>query len=431
MAAALIGSSAAALAAWMTISEPMAARATVIAAICICLWLSEAVPPFVPTLILLVAVPLFLSSYGPQHELAPVLAWLADPVLALFFGGFVLGGAIARHGLDRAIAGLTIHWSQGSNLRLLSMVMVTTAFLSLWMSNIAATAMMIAALRPLLDASDERLRRAWLIGVAMAANLGGMGSPLGSGPNAIALSMAEGQISFLTWMLIGLPIAALSIGVAGMMIVRRFRVTGRIVAPQVATERISPSGWRVLMLMVIAVAAWLTGPLHGVSAPLVSLALAALLFASGLLDGSDFKALDWSTLALIGGGIALGRLIDHTGLIGAITASFGGDLTHTNGSLVILVILAATMSAVMSNTAAATLLIPIGVAMGPLGSTNAMVIALACSFGLPFVISTPQNAMAVGSGARSSDLLWIGVPLMIGGCVALLLLRPLIAALLG
>lgn len=413
------------------IPDPMAARAAAIAATCICLWLSEAVPPFVPTLLLLAAVPLVLLPYGREHSLGAVLTWLADPVLALFFGGFVLGAAIQRHSIDQAIASLALRLSGGNRRWLLILTMGATAALSLWMSNIAATAMMLAALRPLLDRSGENFRRALLVGIAMAANFGGMGTPIGSGPNAVALASTNGQHSFLGWMAIGLPFAIASVVLTWAIICIRPGVHGSDAEVAAPTQPIRASGWIILTLMAVAIIAWLTEPLHGISAPTVGLLLATVFFASGLLNRDDFLRLDWGTLALIGGGISLGRLLEHTGLIGSIAHLLGGGTVPSDMAVVLLVVIAASLSAVMSNTGTATLLIPIANAIDPHRPTLAIIVALACSFGVPFVISTPQNAMASGAGARSADFLRVGLPMMVLGCAALIAARPLIASLIG
>ena len=150
----------AAVTALLVIPDPMAARAGAIASLCLVLWLTEVVPPFAPTLLLLATVPLLLAPCGPDHHLVAVLGWLADPVLALFLGGFTIGAAVTRHGLDRMIAITALRWSHGSAARLLLWSMLITAGLSMWMSNIAAMALMLAAMLPALASGPRWLRAA-------------------------------------------------------------------------------------------------------------------------------------------------------------------------------------------------------------------------------------------------------------------------------
>lgn len=420
----------AAVVALLVIPDPMAARSGAIASFCLVLWLTEVVPPFAPTLLLLATVPLLLAPYGPDHHLGAVLGWLADPVLALFLGGFTIGAAVTRHGLDRMIAITALHWSHGSAARLLLWSMVITAGLSMWMSNIAAMALMLAAMMPALASGSESMRRALLVGIAMAANVGGMGTPIGSGPNAIAMGASGHEVTFIRWMAVGVPavIGALLLawGLVHFLLLPR---NERLSSERQELPPVTRPGWVVIVLVAVTIAGWVSEPWHGIPSPAIALALAATLFCSRLLSAEDFRRLDWSTIALIGGGIALGKLIDHTGLVAWFAQALGtGDLPASI-TVLLLMMVAALLSAVMSNTATATLLIPLAAALDPSPPVLAVMVALACSFGLPFIISTPQNAMAVGAGARPTDLLRVGFPVMIIGCAILVLCRPLITQL--
>ncbi|MFP2913676.1 SLC13 family permease, partial [Pyxidicoccus sp. 3LFB2] len=171
----------------------VASRAVLIAGACLVLWLTEAVPPFVPTLLLMGATPVLMGPLAADYRLPAVLTWGMDPVLALFLGGFTLEVAAMRHGLDSAVARHVVRLSHGRPRLLLLLVMAGVAFLSMWMSNVAAAAMMLAALRPILQATapGAPLRPALLLGVALGANFGGMATPVGSGPNALAVSAAS------------------------------------------------------------------------------------------------------------------------------------------------------------------------------------------------------------------------------------------------
>lgn len=417
-------------AALIWIPDPMSARAAAIAGLCLTLWLTEVVPPFAPTLLLVAAVPLLLTPYGPEHHLGAVLGWLADPVLALFLGGFTIGAAVARHGLDQVIAMHALRWSRGSAARLLLLSMLVTAGLSMWMSNIAAMALMLAAMKPVLARASVPLKRALLVGIAMAANAGGMGTPIGSGPNAVAMSASGNAVTFAGWMMIGIPavLAALALVwclVRFLLLPRDERLTDGQQDPPSVTR----GGWMVLSLVLVTIAGWLSEPWHGIPSPTIALALGALFFITRLLTAEDFARLDWSTIALIGGGIALGRLLHHTGLVEWFAQELGRADMPFSLTVLALALAAALLSAVMSNTATATMLIPLASALDPNPPVLAVVVALACSFGVPFVISTPQNAMAVGAGARSADLWRVGLPVMILGCAVLVLCRPLISRL--
>jgi sodium-dependent dicarboxylate transporter 2/3/5 len=417
------------------IENPLLARAAVVAAVCLVLWLSEIVPPFVPTIILWTLAPMLLEPYGEQFRLRRVLSWSADPVLALFLGGFALGAAAQRYGIDAWIAQLAVGASRGRRAMLLTLSATATATLSMWMSNIAAAAMMIAALRPLFAQSplDDRFRRALLVAVAMGANFGGIATPIGTGPNAIAIAHISPQqpISFLAWMSFALPLA-LGLLLAGLvLVVIGFGVRGSANLPSSPPKTPSMRARWIVAIFSVTVLGWLTEPLHGVSAILIALAATATLFGSGLLGREDLARIDWSTLVLIAGGIGLGNLLEQSGLVKAVAAEIPWSQMPAWSHILVLCFASALLSALMSNTATVTMLIPLAASLDPSPSTSVL-IAIAASLGMPFVISTPPNAMIYGErGVKTTDLLWPGLVLMIGGCVLVSLTGPIVLRWMG
>ena len=403
-----------------------------IAGVCLLLWLSELTPPFVPTLLLWVLIPLILSPLDAKYSLTNTLRWAADPVLGLFFGGFVLGVATERHNFDRILARWALYSSRGSFDRMLLTTMFLTAFMSMWISNIAAAALMFACLRPTLSLLkvDSATRRTLLIGVALGANLGGIATPIGTGPNAIAIASMAGsqQVTFIDWMIFALPLAV------GMLllgfVVLRWR-SGKIdgnwnsVAERTFGARVadlpdkSSRRRRIGFLAVLAASTilWLTEPLHGIPSAVVALASAAFIFLSGILKKDDLARIDWSTLLLIAGGITLGRMFEASGIITAAVKDIPFETFHPTLTLLLICLASALLSALMSNTATVVLLIPLATALVPQPST-AILVAVAASFGMPFVISTPPNAMAYGEGGlRTSDLLVPGLIILVVGCI--------------
>ena len=431
---ALIAIIAVAIAACWWIPDPTLARATIIAAAYLVLCLSEVVPPFVPTIVLLVVTPLLLRPLSERFELGAVLHWPAEPIIALFAGGMALGVAAQKHGVAASIAALVLRIAGARARNLVALVMIGTAVLSMWMSNIAAAAMMIAALRPLTQAPtvSASFRRGALLAIAVGANLGGIATPIGTGANGIAIAAVDSQyaISFLQWMAFAVPLVAAMLVVAFVLVVARTRVAGELAVLIAAPASLGRAGQAVVVLFFMAVAAWLSEPLHGVSAPLVALAVTAVLFGTGLLEGDDLGLLDWSTLGLIAGGLCLGRLIEEAGLLSSVADVPWNDYPRV-ARIGGLVFASAVMSAVMSNTATVALLVPLGLAVDPSPST-AIAIAIGASFGMPFTISTPPNAMVYGTGdVPSRDLLWIGVPLMLIGCMVVTLTGPLVLHVYG
>jgi sodium-dependent dicarboxylate transporter 2/3/5 len=412
------------------------ARAGAVAAFCIALWLMEVVPPHVPTLLLLGLVPLLLGPLGPQFRLPAVMAWTAEPVLALFFGGFSLGLAAERHGLDAAVARLVVRAARGRRARLLLFVMAGTAGLSMWMSNIAAAAMMLAALRPLLASNaDGSFRRALLVALALGANLGGMATPVGTGPNAIAMAAVSrtSPITFAEWMSFAVPLTGLMLVAGFAVLAVRHRVSGRFeesVEILVRGERPGRRAPLVVAIFTACVGLWLTEPLHGVPASVTALGTSAVLFGSGLLAREDLGRLDWSTLLLIAGGIALGRLLEVSGVVDALAGAVDWGALAPFTRTFALVLASASLSALMSNTAAATMLVPLASTIEP-SAAAPILVAMGCSLGFPFVISTPPNAMVHGRGARSRDLFALGLPLMLFGCLLVSLTGAAVLAAFG
>ena len=417
------------------ISDPVFSGALIVASVCLILWLTEIVPPYVPTLLLWALTPLLLSGYGQQFRLDRVLGWSANPVLALFLGGFALGVAATRHGIDNLIARYAVRLSGGYRLRLLVLVTASTAILSMWMSNIAAAAMMLAALHPLFVGTDKsnQFRRATLLGIALGANFGGIATPIGTGPNAIAIAAVSAHmtVTFIDWMIFAVPLAVGLLAAGSLLLVARFRVTGVTELPRINVKPPSARGAGVMVVFFMTVAAWLTEPIHGTSSAIVALISTAVLFGTGLLKPGDFKSIDWSTLVLIAGGIGLGALLDQSGVARFIGSSVPWQDVPQLPRLFLLCLSAALLSALMSNTASVTMLIPLAGAIDPAPST-AILIAIAASLGIPFVISTPPNAMVYGEGGITfTDLAAPGLLLMILGCLLVSATGPFVLRLVG
>lgn len=405
--------------------DPLRARATLIAAICLILWLSEIVPAYVPTFVLWTLTPLLLAPVSNNYAFAEVLKWAANPVLILFFGGFAFGVAASRYKLDILLARLAVRFSRKSCLLLVVLTIGVTAFMSMWLSNIAAAAMMIAALHPLTEKLDPEndFRRALLIAVAVGANFGGIATPIGTGPNAIAISALERQnhVTFVEWMSFALPLTAGLLIAAGVLIKLVYRVKGDFETAETVVPQLSRKGRWTVAIFVVTIIFWLTEPAHGVSSPVVALAAAAVLFGTGLLKRKDLNAIDWGTIALIAGGISLGNLLESAGLIEFWASRLDWSAMPLTLQVFIVCFASALLSALMSNTATVTMLIPFAAAFVPQPSV-AILIAVAASLGIPFVISTPINAMVHGEGGvRAKDFFVIGFPLMIAGCLLLAL----------
>ena len=406
------------------------ARAALVGSVALACWLTEWTPAWLPTLLLWLGVPLLLAPLDAAFTAWAVLAWSADPVLLLFLGGFSLAAAARAQQLDRRLAALALRLACGDAWRLVVATGVATWGAAMWMSNIAAAAMMLAALAPILAtlAPEAPLRRALLLAVAMGANTGGIATPIGTGPNAIAIAAVAPvrAIGFGDWMAFGLPLAGALLVLALVVLRVRGAPMGSVALAPTPTT-LGPRARPVLALGALAVGAWLTEPLHGVAAWQVASLLALLLLVTGALPWRSLVTLDWATLVLIAGGLALGRLLEDAGLVAGAVDALALDTLPPLARRAVLAGVAAGLSALMSNTATATVLIPLAWTLDPTPA-SAILIAVACSLGVPFSISTPPNAMCVAQGLRSRDLLAVGLLVMIAGLVVVVVTGPTVLA---
>jgi sodium-dependent dicarboxylate transporter 2/3/5 len=417
------------IAPFLFIDSQIYARVTMIAGVCLILWLSEIVPSFVPTFLLLTLIPLLLAPIDAKYNLSNTLTWAVDPVLALFLGGFAIGAATEKYELDKYLARTSLKTAGNSFPKFLLLVISLTAFLSMWMSNIAAAALMIACLRPVIAGLNavHILRRALLVGIALGADLGGIATPIGTGANAIAIASVSSvhHISFLEWMTFAFPLAGGMLFIGYFIIIARLRLhrtkltnfTSVITEQETKEKRFGKSEIGFLSILAVTIILWLSEPLHGVPAGTISLGATCVLFLSGLLKKEDLSRIDWSTLLLIAGGITLGRLLEQSELIKALAEGIAWQAMNPTLILFLLCLTSAVLSALMSNTATVVLLLPMASVLFHQPSVS-ILIAIAASFGIPFVISTPPNAMVYGEGGvKFNDLFLPGILLMILGCV--------------
>jgi sodium-dependent dicarboxylate transporter 2/3/5 len=281
-----------------------------------------------------------------------------------------------------------------------------SAFFSMWMSNTATAAMMIALAGPILAQmrAGDRFRVAVVLAVAFGANIGGIGTPIGTPPNAIAfgaLNRAGYDITFLRWMLIAVPLEILLLAGAGLLLHVFFRPAPglRLVAPS-PSGRLSSRGTITLVVLVAAILLWMTSGQHGLSPGTVALLAATTLMAVGVIGPHDMDAVDWKVLILMWGALSLGVAVDLSGLGGYLSRVDFSTLpggTWSVGAAIALI--GVGVSTFMSNTAAAALLVPMALALALPGREEfAMLAAFACSFAMAMPVSTPPNALAYATG---------------------------------
>ncbi|MFS8066104.1 MAG: SLC13 family permease [Byssovorax sp.] len=399
------------------------------------LWVTEALPLFATALLVIGLEMILLAnpggwpglgfSSGKSPNVAEVLHSAADPVLLLFFGGFLLARAAVKEGVDRALSSLLLAPFKGRPRWILLGVMAVTALFSMWMSNTATTAMMITLVVPMAAQlpPKEPFRRALVLAVPIAANLGGMGTPIASPPNAVAagfLRAAGRPIGFLEWMLVAVPLMVALLVLMWLALWWLFRPRSAALRLELPQEPLTPRGWYVVSVFAATVLLWLTETWHGLPAPVVALLPAVAFTATRLLDRTDVNGIEWNVLILIAGGIALGAGMQRTGLDKMLIGQLPGTGPWLLAALVIATLL---LSTFMSNTAAANLLLPIGIsaaaASGEASATGhmAMSIALSASAAMALPVSTPPNAIAFASGEISTrDMALTGA--IVGGIAA-------------
>ncbi|MGB0766440.1 MAG: SLC13 family permease [Phycisphaeraceae bacterium] len=380
---------------------------------------------------------LTLPSVAPMPEgvsisSAAFLSAFGSNIIVLFMGGFLLSAALTKHQIDQAIAAKVLRPFTRNPLLLIYGVLLISAFFSMWMSNTATAAMMIAILRPILKALpiEDAYHRGLVLAVPFGANIGGVGTPIGTPPNAVAyaaIKAAGGELSFLGWMLVGVPLAAVLLAFAGLLLYFTHRPNPGLSLPRIdGPLRISWYGKLTLSILLAAVALWLTGEAHGIGAGAVALLAAAALTALKVLDKHDVDSIDWNILILMWGGLAMGVGIEASGLAALVSGfDLAGVPGGTLGLAVVIVTLSILLSTFMSNTATANLFVPIvlAIAISPNERADlAVLCALGCSFAMAMPVSTPPNAIAFATGeVRAGSLFRLGGLMSIVSGIALLI----------
>jgi solute carrier family 13 (sodium-dependent dicarboxylate transporter), member 2/3/5 len=421
-----------------SLSSPASFMAGIFVLACL-LWATEALPLFATALLIIGLEIIFIakpfSNQIQDIDYTYFLKPLSDPIIILFLGGFILARASVKAGVDGLIASRLLRPFSASPSRMLMGIIIITSCFSMWMSNTATTAMMLSLLLPVFNQLKERplIAKGLVLAVPIAANLGGMGTPVASPPNAFAIAYLANigfRFNFGEWVLVAVPVMILMLLITWWLI-KRFYLTDAH-GIQFSIESNAPGNWAnyVMFIFVITVLLWLSEGLHGIPAPVISLLPLIAFTSTGLITRNDINSMEWSILLLIAGGIALGMGMSYTGLDQVIA----GRLKAGGLMLIPVMILSMILlSNFMSNTAAANLLIPIGIslmqshefsALGLLSGTVS--IALASSMAMALPVSTPPNALAYSSGRiDASDFRKVGIRLGFIGMVLLSLLFAL------
>ncbi len=381
------------------------------------LWLFEIIPAYAVG-ILVIALQILLLG-NPQggvfavepHDWETFVVVLGHPLIWLFFGGFVLGAAASRTGLDLSLARRLLRQAGGSPARLLLGIMAGALGLSMFMSNTATTAMMLAIIAPVVAglSPGNPFAKALLLGVPFAANMGGMATLIGSPPNAIAAGALAGvpgqEVGFLTWMGYGLPPALVLFAICWTYLYFRYPLRDQaLTLPEfepVEDEDAPPRWQRRVAVGTIAatVGLWMTGEWTGLPSAAVSFLPITVFTATGILRDRDVRQLPWDILLLLAGGLALGNGVRDTGLADWLVALLPFEGLGELGVVVLICYTTVLLSNLMSNTAAANILVPVAVVLASGFEAPAVIsLALCASCAMCLPISTPPNAIAFSTG---------------------------------
>lgn len=389
------------------------------------LWLTEALHITITALL----VPILAVLIGiPEFDTKKALVSFADPIIFVFFGGFALATALHVQQLDKKIALWLISLSKGHLGGAVLMIFGVTAFLSMWISNTATAAMMLPLALGMLSQVDKTTDRSTyvfvLLGIAYSASIGGLGTLVGSPPNAIAAKALH--LDFAGWMKYGLPMMLVMMPalIGAMYLVLRPKLNRRISLENVDIPWTLP---RVLTILVFVAAAlsWIfgkqLGEMFSFTQPdsVVAILAAVLVVGLGLVSWKQVSdSTDWGVLMLFGGGIALSSVMQSSGA----SLVLGQQIANTFSSAPIFVVIFVVSAFIImlteftSNTASAALLVPvfatIATQMGMPVEVMVLIIGIGASCAFMMPVATPPNAIVMGTGDVSQkDMMKVGAVL--------------------
>ncbi|PVZ72171.1 SLC13 family permease [Pelagibaculum spongiae] len=419
------------------------------------LWVTEPVPAYATSLLIITlmiattssSAPFFIRNSIEASHLIPyksVFASFSSPVIILFLGGFFIALSATKYKLDINLARVLLKpFGTKFHIVMLGLMLITAVF-SMFMSNTATTLMMLTIVTPLLlhmDKADPGVK-AMVLSIPFAANIGGMGTPIGTPPNAIAFRYLTGEhaVSFGHWMMFAIPLAMVMLAVAWLTLRKLYST--KIEHIQVSIDEQfdkSPKAILVYATISTTVIMWITSGFHGVNAYSVALIPVCVFSLTGIIDKNDIKNINWDVLWLVAGGIAMGMALEQTGLAALLVKAIPFDTLSGSMVVLLMAIVSMTMATFMSNTATANLLMPIAVSMavaieslGDIGGLKmiAICVGLSASMGMSLPVSTPPNALAHATGLlECKDFLRIGPIVSIIGVILIFGLLSLLISL--
>tara|TARA_Y100000034_G_scaffold127988_1_gene181813 strand:- start:3624 stop:4976 length:1353 start_codon:yes stop_codon:yes gene_type:complete len=391
------------------------------------LWVTETIPLFLTSLLVTILVVLFRVFTFKDAVLK-----FADPILVLFFGGFLIAKAMQDVSLDKRIAKQIGNKVRDDKYVLLAL-MLFTAFLSMWISNTATTVVMIPIALGVVHKYKKKMTnfsKASVLGIAYSANIGGIGTILGSPPNAITVSklleISSIHITFFQWMKMALPLVIILIPIAWLVLLKIFPFEDLKTSKKEKLEKLNKEQKLFLGVFLVTILLWITTSFHGLSSSLIALMSATFLFIIRLLRLSDLNKINYQILILFGGGLVLGSALFSSGLSKFFAESMANLLQNYSVFIVILgvAVFSVVLGALASNTATAAILIPVIIPLAAIlnfsTSTLALISGIAVSLDFLLPVGTPPNAIAYSTGKVSiKDMLRAGIILTVISIIVL------------
>lgn len=414
------------------------------------MWILEAIPSWT-TSVALVVILLFTCSdsaftflidgdadqVGKVISHKSIMACFANPVIMLFIGGFILAIAATKCGLDVKLAKVLIKpFGTKSENVLLGFLLVTGLF-SMFLSNTATAAMMLTFLAPVLKSlpANGKGKIALALSIPVGANIGGIGTPIGTPPNAIAIDFLNNpngldmNIGFGQWMMVMVPFTIVLLLISWFVLKTLFPFTQKTIELKIEGE--TKSDWRSIVVYITFAATillWMLDRVTGVNSNVVAMLPVGVFCVCGIITRGDLEEINWSVLWMVAGGFALGVALQDSGLAQHLIATI--PFGEWSPILMILGsgILCYAMANFISHTATANLLVPIlGLAgisaaanLESLGGVSTLLIGVSLGSSLAMIlpISTPPNALAHATGLiEQKDMMRVGIIIGVIGLV--------------
>lgn len=409
------------------------------------LWLTEAIPSWA-TSVALIGVLLLTTSDNSliyfrggidKSELLhhqAIMASFADPIIILFLGGFMLAIAATKSGLDVLFARTLLRpFGTKSENVLLGFILITGLF-SMFVSNTATAAMMLTFLVPIFKAMpSEKGRVALTLAIPVAANIGGMGTPIGTPPNAIAMKYINDPagldlgVTFGKWMLFMMPFTIVLLLIGWFLLKTFFPFTKKEIKLEIKGDM--AHNWRtavVAVTFILTVMLWILENFTGIGANTVAIVPIVVFAITGVVTADDLKELNWAVIWMVAGGFALGLALNDSGLAENVIHSIPFDTWSPLAIMLISGLICYILSNFISNTATTALLVPIlavvcrgmGTSLNGIGGASVILIgvAISASMAMCLPISTPPNAIAHSTGlSTQKQMMKIGLAMGIIG----------------